>query len=186
MACFLAGVGVGIGIGVSDRLFQQVGKAGAVEDIVPQHKTARIIPDKLPADNECLRESVRRRLLRILHPHPEIAPIPQQTPERRQILRRTYEKDIPYPRQHQCADGIINHWLVIYGQQLLAHPLGDRIQACAGSPGQDNSFHNNLFTISSRPSRGLPVSILSVAELLTLPTIISAKLGIILGFLAFI
>ena len=34
-------------------------------------------------------------------------------------------QNLPDPRQHQGAEGVINHWFVVDGQELFAHCLGD-------------------------------------------------------------
>ena len=43
------------------------------------------------------------------------------------------------PGQHQGAEGVINHRLVVNRQQLFADGLGDRMQPCSTSASQDDS-----------------------------------------------
>ena len=43
--------------------------------------------------------------------------------------------------QHQRTDGVINHRLVIDGQQLFANTLGNRVKPRAGPSSEYYSFH---------------------------------------------
>ena len=87
-----------------------------MEDIVSQHQADAVRANKLFADDKRLRQSVRRRLLRVLKMYAIILPIPKQPPKSRQVLWRRYNENVPYPCQHQHADGIIDHRLVINGK----------------------------------------------------------------------
>ena len=49
-------------------------------------------------------------------------------------------QNIPDSRQHQGAEGVINHWFVVDGQELFAHCLGDGMEARAAATGQDDSL----------------------------------------------
>jgi hypothetical protein len=42
-------------------------------------------------------------------------------------------------RQHESAERVVDHWFVVYGQQLLADRLGDRMEATAATSGQDDA-----------------------------------------------
>ena len=128
-------------LSVGDGGLQQAGEAVAVEDVVAQHQAGGIVADELLADEEGLRESVRRRLLRVFEAHAVVGAVAQQAPEAGQVLGRADDEDLPDARQHQHADGIIHHGLVVDGQQLLADALRDRIEAGAGASGEDDSFH---------------------------------------------
>ena len=122
-------------IGVGDGLAEELGEAVAVEDVVAQHEADAVVADELFSDYEGLGKAVGRGLLGILKVHAEVAAISQQPTEPRQIGRRGYYQNLPYPRQHQCADGIVDHWLVVYGQQLLADAFRNGVKSCAGTAG---------------------------------------------------
>lgn len=51
--------------GGTDSLFEHLGEACSLEDIVAQDKACRVAADEISADGECLCESVRRWLLGI-------------------------------------------------------------------------------------------------------------------------
>ena len=44
--------------------------------------------------------------------------------------------------QHQHADGVVDHRLVVDGQQLLADAFRYGVKPCAGASGENYAFHN--------------------------------------------
>ena len=112
-----------------------------MEDIVAQHQTDVIVANELLADDESLGQPIGARLLGIRKAHAEVRPIAQQTTEAVQVVRRGDNQNVTDASQHQDADGIIHHRLVIDGQKLFAHPLGDGVKTGAGTAGQYNAFH---------------------------------------------
>ena len=66
-----------------DSLTEDILKACAMEDIVAEDKADAVVADELAADDEGLRQSVRRWLLGILEPYTQVAAVAEQTPERR-------------------------------------------------------------------------------------------------------
>ncbi len=98
-----------------------------MEYIVTQNETCTVVSDEVLADDESLCETVWRRLLRIFETHSEIGAVTEQTLESRKILRCGYDEDIPYSRQHEGGNGVVDHRLVVDGQQLLAYPLCNRV-----------------------------------------------------------
>ncbi|MFM2427872.1 MAG: hypothetical protein RL707_1699 [Pseudomonadota bacterium] len=94
-------------------------KIVTVENIVAQHKSRRVVADKVAADNEGLRQPVRCRLNCVLQIQPPAAAIAQQLREARRILRCRDDQNVAYPRQHQGRKRIVDHRLVVYRQQLL-------------------------------------------------------------------
>lgn len=112
-----------------------------MEDVVAEHEADAVVADELLADDKGLRQAVRRGLLGILEAYAIVGAVAQQAPEARQILRRGDDEDVPDPRQHQRADRIVDHRLVVDRQQLFADALGNRIKTGAGASGEDDSFH---------------------------------------------
>ena len=123
------------------RFLEHGHETGAVEDIVSQHQACAIVPDEVLPDEEGLRKTVGRRLLGITERHAVIAPVAQQAAEGRQVLRRGDDQDVPDAREHQGRDRIIHHRLVEDREQLLADALGNRIEAGAGAPRENDAFH---------------------------------------------
>ena len=107
----------------------------SVEDIVAQHQTDRIAADELLADQKRLRQPVGRGLFGVLDAYAVVRAVAQQPPESREVGRRRDHEYLADAGQHQRRNRIINHGLVINGQQLLAHTFRDGIQARARASG---------------------------------------------------
>ena len=66
--------------------------------------------------------------------------IAQQLLEARRVLWRADQQDVPHAGQHQGAERVVHHGLVVNGQQLFADGQGGRVQAGAGATGEDDAF----------------------------------------------
>ena len=64
--------------------------------------------------------------------------VAQQPLERRQVLRRRDDQDVPDARQHQRRERVVDHRLVVDRQELLADRPGDRMQPRARAAGEDD------------------------------------------------
>ena len=133
--------GLGILLGGAHRFFEERGEIVAVEDVVPQDQAHAVVTDELLADEEGLCEAVRGGLLGVGKTDPVVGTVAQQAPEAREVQRGTDDQDVADAREHQDADRIIDHRLVVDGQQLLADALGDRVEPGAGAAGEDDAFH---------------------------------------------
>ena len=116
-------------------------KAVAVEDIIPQDHGTAVIPDKITPDGEGLGQPFRFFLHGIGDVHAEGSPVPEQLPDTGCVSRGADDENITNPRQHQSAEGIVDHGLIIDRQKLLARNKRKGIEPCSGSPGKQNSFH---------------------------------------------
>ena len=126
---------------IQHSLPQQTIESDSMEDVVAKHQAGTIISNELLTDDERLRQSVRRRLLCVLKSHPELAAVSQQTFEARQVIRRRDNKYLPDACKHQHRNRIVNHRFVKDGYQLLADSLGDRVQSCTTTTGENDSLH---------------------------------------------
>ena len=136
---------------IRDGLLEHRDEAAAVEDVVAQHEAGAVVADEFFSDNEGLRQPVGTGLLGIFEADAIVGAVAQQAAEARQVVRRRDDEDLPDAGQHQHADGIIDHRLVVDGQQLLADAFGDRKEPGTGAAGQDDAFHvnrNMLYTIA--------------------------------------
>ena len=129
-------------LGVLDGARQVAGQAVAVEDVVAQHQGARLSADEVLADGEGLRQAVRRGLLRVGEVHAVARTVPEQALEVGQVGRRGDDQDVPDARQHEGAERVVDHGLVVDRQQLLGGHERERVQARAGPAGEDDAFHN--------------------------------------------
>ena len=82
----------------------------------------------------------------------KLTTMPQQSFETRSIFRCGDNQYFPDPRQHEHAQRIINHRLVIHRQELFACHLRQRIEAGARASCKNDSFHcfcSSAFAVSS-------------------------------------
>ena len=128
-------------LGVLDGARQVAGKAVAVEDVVAEHQRARLAGDELLADGEGLRQAVRARLLGVGQVHAVARAVPEQALEVGEVGRRGDDQDVPDARQHEGGQRVVDHGLVVDRQQLLGGHERERVQAGAGTPGEDDAFH---------------------------------------------
>lgn len=117
-------------------------QAVAVEDVVAQHQRARLAGDELLADGEGLGQAVRARLLGVGQVHAVARAVPEQALEVGQVGRRGDDQDVPDASQHEGAERVVDHGLVVDRQQLLGGHERERVQAGAGPAGEDDAFHS--------------------------------------------
>ena len=84
---------------------------------------------------------------------PQSAAVAEQVAKPRQVGRRRDHQDVADARQHQGAERVIDHRLVVDRQQLLADDPGDRIEPRARAAGQDDSLHRLRLHEAESPSR---------------------------------
>ncbi len=60
-----------------------------------------------------------------------------------EVRRRRDDENVPDSRKHERRERVVNHGLVIHGQQLLGRDPRERVQPGAGTPGEDDlPFHS--------------------------------------------
>ena len=128
-------------LGICDRLAQVAAKAVAVENIVAEDHGARVAADEVCPDQKRLREPVRVRLHRVGQADAELAPVAEQALETRRVLRRGDDENVADAREHERRERVIDHGLVVHGQQLLGRDPRERVQPRAGATGEDDAFH---------------------------------------------
>lgn len=130
-------------LGILDGARQVARQAVAVEDVVAEHQRARLAVDEVLADGEGLGQAVGARLLGVGEVHAVARAVPEQALEVGQVGRRGDDQDVPDARQHEGAERVIDHGLVVDRQQLLGGHERERVQAGAGPAGEDDAFHKN-------------------------------------------
>ena len=126
---------------VLDGLLQVAAEAVAVEDVVAEHERARLTVNELLADGEGLRQAVGARLLGIGEVHAVARAVPEQALEVGEVRRRGDDQDVPDARQHEGAERVVDHGLVVDRQQLLGGHERERVQAGSGPACEDDAFH---------------------------------------------
>ena len=129
-------------LGVLHGARQVARQAVAVEDVVAEHQRARLAGDELLADGERLREAVGARLLGVGQVHAVARAVPEQALEVGEVGRRGDDQDVADASQHEGAKRVVDHGLVVDRQQLLGGHERERVQAGAGTAGEDDAFHN--------------------------------------------
>ena len=104
---------------------------------------------------ECLGQAVGFRLNGVGNGNTQPAAVVQQLPKAADVLRRRDQQDVANAGQHQHRQGIIDHRLVVDGQQLLAHRPGDRKEPRARPPGEDDPFGEKLLHDFGRLARSV-------------------------------
>src|SRR5204863_5867505 len=60
--------------------------------------------------------------------------------EARHVVRRADQEDVADAGEHQRAERVVHHRLVVHRQQLLAERKRRRVQASAGAAGEDDAL----------------------------------------------
>ena len=127
--------------GCADGFAEEASESVAVEDVVSKHEAGGVVSDEFLAYDEGLCESVRRGLFGILEVHAIVGAISEEPFEAGEVVWGGDDEYVPDSRQHQCADGVIDHRFVVDGQKLLAYAFGDGIESGAGPSGEYYAFH---------------------------------------------
>ena len=67
------------------------------------------------------------------------------------VVRRRNEENFAQTRQHQRAERVVDHWLVVDRQQLLGDRARYRVKACAAAPSQNDSLHSISIEVRCNP-----------------------------------
>ena len=122
------------------RPLQLLWKTLAVEDVVAQDQGHPIPADELAADQEGLGQPLGLGLNRVANRDAQPAAVAQQPLETADVLRRRDQQDVANARQHQHRQRIVDHRLVVDGQELLADGPRDGVEPGAGAAGQNDSL----------------------------------------------
>ncbi len=112
-----------------------------VEDVVAEDERGGLRADVLLTDDERLRETVRRRLLRVGERDAELRAVAEQALELLGVVRSRDDEDVADAREHQRRQRVVDHRLVVHRDELLGDAEGDRVQTRAGSPGKNDAAH---------------------------------------------
>ena len=94
-------------------------QARAVKDVVAEHQHRRTAGDELLADDESLRQPVGLGLRGVFDPDAPFRAVAEQAAEHRQVVRRRDDEDVADPGQHDDRQRIVDHRLVVDGDELL-------------------------------------------------------------------
>ena len=152
---------IGHGVGEDRRPLFQLGGAAqlrgqivAIEDVVAQDQGTGVRADEIAADDEGLGQALRARLDRVGQLDAPLPAVAQQGLESLAVLWSRDDEDLPYPRQHEGRQRIVDHRLVVDRQELLADGQGYRVEPGARAAGQDDALHVRVSRIALSPSIG--------------------------------
>ena len=112
----------------------------AVEQVVPKYQGGGVTSQELLADQEGLGQAIRAGLDRVGEIDSPGAAITQQPLKCGLVGGGADDQNIADSCQHQCAEWVIDHRLVVHRHQLLAHRSGERSEPTAAATGQDDPF----------------------------------------------
>ena len=124
-------------------VFGQVrAEARAVEQVVAEDERALVAVEEPLAQDERLGESVGAVLDHVGDGKSQVRPVAEQSAERVLVVGRRDEQDLAQAREHQRAQRVVDHRLVVDRQQLLGDRAGDRVKARAVAASQNDSLHS--------------------------------------------
>ena len=123
------------------RSGQLSAQAVPVEDVVTEDQCRGVATDVLGADVERLGQAVGLGLYRVAQRDAQVAAVAEQADELLLLVRRRDDQDVADAGQHQRRQRVVDHRLVVDGQQLLADRVRDRVQPGARATGEDDPFH---------------------------------------------
>ena len=96
--------------------------------------------DEAAAEDERLRQAVGARLHAVADRDAPLRAVAEQRLEARHVLRRADQQDVADAGEHQRAERVVHHRLVVHRQQLLAERERRRVQARSRAAGEDDSL----------------------------------------------
>ena len=130
---------------VRDGAAQVTAESVAVEDVVAEHERARVARDEPLSDDEGLGEAVGRGLDGVGERDAEVRAVLEERLELGQVGRRRDDEDVADARHHEDGERVVDHGLVVDGQELLARDRGERVEARARAAREDDAFHGRPF-----------------------------------------
>ncbi len=101
----------------------------AIKNVVTQHQRTGAACQELLTNQKRLRQAIGAGLHGVLQASPHWLPSPSSCSKRGVSCGVLMMRMSRMPGQHQRAEGVVNHGLVIHGQQLLADGQRGRVQA---------------------------------------------------------
>ena len=126
---------------VLDSLLQVARQSVAVEDVVAQDERAGLAGAELLVNDEGLRETVRRGLDGVGKIDSIARAVPEQALKVGKVLRSGDNQNVTNACKHKRGQRVVDHRLVIHGQQLLGRDECERVQPRAGPTGENDAFH---------------------------------------------
>src|SRR4051812_28440375 len=127
-------------LGLRCRFAQVLRQIVPVENVIPKHQSTRTSGNKLLPQNERLCDTFRLCLHSIFELNSELTSIAKQPLKLRNVFRSRDNQNFPDSRQHQRAQRVVDHWLVINGQQAFPNRLSHRIEPSPRTSRENDAF----------------------------------------------
>lgn len=111
-----------------------------IEQVVTKGQANGLPIDELLSNQEGLRQFLRLRLFLIGDIETSLKTISQKLLKGGKIPRCRDQQDVLHSSQHQDCKRIIDHWLVVDWNELLAHRMGHWEQPAPRSTGENYPF----------------------------------------------
>ena len=113
----------------------------ADEEVVAQDEGDRLTPNKVFPDHEGLGDAARGRLFRIGNGEPKVTPIAEKSFNRREVARGADDQELTNSTGHKGPDRVVDHRLVVDGEELFADALRGWVEATAATAGEHDPPH---------------------------------------------
>lgn len=123
------------------RFLEGLGEVVTVEDVIAEDEAAALAGEEVFADEECLGEAVGRGLHGVLEGDAPLGAVAEQLLEARGVLGGGDDEDLADAGQQKNRQRVVDHRLVVDGEQLLGDRLRDWVQPGAGTSGENDSLH---------------------------------------------
>ena len=97
-------------------------------------------PHEQEAFKRLLGDGAALGLHRVVQGDAELSAVAEQSPEQRLLLRPGDDEDVANACHHQRGERVVDHRLVVDGQQLLACDASEGMEPGAGAAGENDSF----------------------------------------------
>jgi len=111
--------------GVAD----EAGKVLTVEDVVAEDEGGGVGADEVFADDESLREPIRRWLGGVLEIDSPLGAVAEESLERFLFVGSGDNEDVFDPCEKEDAEGVVDHRFAVNRDELLADAAGDGMES---------------------------------------------------------
>ena len=123
------------------------------EEVVTKDQGDRLVPNEVFPDHEGLGDAARGRLFRIGNGEPKVASVAEESLNRWKVARGADDQDFTNPTGHKGPDWVVDHRLVVHGQELLADALRGWVEATPAPTREHDPFHRCASAGADAPAR---------------------------------
>ncbi len=125
------------------------GEVVAVKDVVAEDEAAAFAGEEFFADEEGLGEAVGGWLHGVLEGDAPLLSGAEKLAEARGVFGGGDDEDLADAREEQHRERVVDHRLVVDGEELLGDRLGDWMEPGAGAACEDDSLHRATSAVAA-------------------------------------